>query len=183
MQPKTTPQATGVRRLRRARTTGAVDVLLGHDISRGAVAPTAGASRSRRSPDSTVALRDGDFTGFAAEIVGPSRGTAGRYGRRRAGRSRRRTRGDHGVTRPDEQSGRTRPWGKSVQRTQRRLMGSSLGPTTVLKHLWVRAASGFWRGIWAATPNMGCPVRRWRSGSRRRPPTTFGRRAQRQGPW
>src|SRR6185503_2962366 len=90
--------------------------------------------------------------------------------------------GPRGPARAGEQSRRAKPWAKFVQGTQHRLMGSSLGPTTVLEHQWVRAESAFWLGTWAATPNTGCLAPRWYSRSRRRPPSTFGRRVQRQGP-
>src|SRR3954469_23794075 len=84
MQPKTTPPGHRCAQAAAGADDGGGRCTAGPDISRGAVARTGGASRSRRSLDATVALRDGDFTGFAAEIVGPSRGTAGRDGRRRA---------------------------------------------------------------------------------------------------
>jgi hypothetical protein len=87
------------------------------------------------------------------------------------------------ATSADQEGRRTKPWGKSVRGTQRHLMVLLLGRTTVLKHLWVRAASGFWLGISVATPNIDCLARRWCSRSRRKPPSIFGRRVERQGLW
>ena len=63
------------------------------------------------------------------------------------------------------------------------LDGFIAGPNDGSEDPWVRVASGFWVGTLAVTPSTGCLARRWCSRSRRRPPSSFARRAQRQGRW
>ena len=85
--------------------------------------------------------------------------------------------------RADGSVGKERTWAKSAQGSQSRSTGLSVGRTTALKHPWVSAARGSWRGTPVATPNTGCLEPTWSSWSPRRPSSTLLRLAERQGRW
>src|SRR5215218_6027110 len=87
----------------------------------------------------------------------------------------------HSTPRRSETTEGERPWRKSLWDSRCHWTALSPGRTMVHNHRWVTAVSDSSRGTPLATPNTGCRVPRWCSGSRCRAPSCFGRRTARWG--